>query len=163
MNEEEITRHKLKLTHSILLRTFFAWRSAFASLMCRMWDPTSTESNSYSYSSYYVPSHPVINPRDFKQILGKHASQFVGYEQHDSQELANYVLDTLHEDCNRVKVKVSELARASLWSCWFSSNPILLSCFAENARSSRSRYSTWKPFRARSERLWLAERKNRSH
>ena len=47
----------------------------------------------------------VVYPREFKNVLGKHAEQFVGYEQHDSQELATYLLDALHEDCNRVTQK----------------------------------------------------------
>ncbi|KAL3761895.1 LOW QUALITY PROTEIN: hypothetical protein ACHAW5_006124 [Stephanodiscus triporus] len=34
--------------------------------------------------------------------LGRHAPRFVGYDQHDSQELCAYVLDALHEDTNRV-------------------------------------------------------------
>ena len=48
---------------------------------------------------------PVVYPRQFKMTLGKHAEQFVGYDQHDSQELATYLLDALHEDCNRVTRK----------------------------------------------------------
>jgi len=30
---------------------------------------------------------------------------FSGYNQHDSGELINYLLDGLHEDLNRIKVK----------------------------------------------------------
>jgi ubiquitin carboxyl-terminal hydrolase 4/11/15 len=30
---------------------------------------------------------------------------FSGYQQHDASELINYLLDLLHEDLNRVKVK----------------------------------------------------------
>lgn len=47
----------------------------------------------------------VVYPRSFKYCLGKHAEQFVGYDQHDSQELATYLLDALHEDTNRVTKK----------------------------------------------------------
>ncbi len=47
----------------------------------------------------------VTYPRSFKTTLGKHAPQFVGYDQHDSQELAIYLLDALHEDTNRVRKK----------------------------------------------------------
>lgn len=46
-----------------------------------------------------------IAPRAFKATLGRHATQFRGYEQHDSQELLSYLLDMLHEDINRVKQK----------------------------------------------------------
>ncbi|KAL7533586.1 hypothetical protein ACHAXR_005330 [Thalassiosira sp. AJA248-18] len=44
-------------------------------------------------------------PRSFKHTLGKHAEQFIGYDQHDSQELAIYLLDALHEDTNRIRKK----------------------------------------------------------
>lgn len=55
------------------------------------------------YGSCYGAN--VVCPRNFKYILGKHAEQFVGYNQHDSQELATYLLDALHEDTNRVSKK----------------------------------------------------------
>ena len=48
----------------------------------------------------------VVAPRKFKFVMGQHAPQFVGYAQHDSQELLNFLLDKLHEDLNRVKTKV---------------------------------------------------------
>ena len=54
-----------------------------------------------SSSSYATPS-PVTYPRSFKTALGRHAPRFLGYDQHDSQELCAYVLDALHEDTNRV-------------------------------------------------------------
>lgn len=47
----------------------------------------------------------VVYPRLFKSTLGRHAEQFIGYDQHDSQELACYLLDALHEDTNRVTKK----------------------------------------------------------
>jgi len=47
----------------------------------------------------------VVYPRRFKLTLGRHAEQFVGYDQHDSQELATYLLDALHEDTNKVTKK----------------------------------------------------------
>lgn len=37
--------------------------------------------------------------------VGHFASQFLGYQQHDSQELLSFLLDGLHEDLNRVKKK----------------------------------------------------------
>ena len=46
-----------------------------------------------------------VYPRDFKLALGKHAEQFMGYDQHDSQEFATYLLDALHEDTNRITKK----------------------------------------------------------
>ncbi|KAG9454564.1 hypothetical protein H6P81_007468 [Aristolochia fimbriata] len=46
-----------------------------------------------------------IAPRTFKMKLARFASQFSGYNQHDSQELLAFLLDGLHEDLNRVKRK----------------------------------------------------------
>ena len=44
-------------------------------------------------------------PRSFETALERHAPRFVGYDQHDSQELCAYVLDALHEDTNCVGAK----------------------------------------------------------
>lgn len=46
-----------------------------------------------------------IAPRELKFKLAKFASQFAGFQQHDAQELLSFLLDGLHEDLNRVKVK----------------------------------------------------------
>ncbi|KAI3638683.1 hypothetical protein MIR68_003181 [Amoeboaphelidium protococcarum] len=46
-----------------------------------------------------------VSPRDFKFTIGRFAPQFVGYQQHDSQELTAFLLDGLHEDLNRIKKK----------------------------------------------------------
>lgn len=46
-----------------------------------------------------------VAPRAFKRLIGDIAPQFQGYNQHDSQELLNFLLDGLHEDLNRVLVK----------------------------------------------------------
>jgi len=48
-----------------------------------------------------------VEPRGFKQTIGQFAPQFSGYQQHDSQELLNFLLDGLHEDLNRICVKPS--------------------------------------------------------
>ena len=47
----------------------------------------------------------VVVPTALKRSIGTHAPQFSGYQQQDSQELMNYVLDGLHEDLNRVRTK----------------------------------------------------------
>jgi len=47
----------------------------------------------------------VVAPRDFKRVIGEFAPQFMGYQQQDSQELLAFLLDGLHEDLNRIKVK----------------------------------------------------------
>ncbi|KAB1253314.1 Ubiquitin carboxyl-terminal hydrolase 11 [Camelus dromedarius] len=49
--------------------------------------------------------HRSIVPHVFKTKVGHFASQFLGYQQHDSQELLSFLLDGLHEDLNRVKKK----------------------------------------------------------
>ncbi|RKP28142.1 hypothetical protein SYNPS1DRAFT_11648 [Syncephalis pseudoplumigaleata] len=46
-----------------------------------------------------------IAPREFKSVLQRFAPQFSGYQQHDSQEFLAFLLDGLHEDLNRVRVK----------------------------------------------------------
>lgn len=38
-------------------------------------------------------------------VIGNFAPQFTGYQQHDSQELAAFLLDGLHEDLNRILKK----------------------------------------------------------
>jgi len=76
----------------------------FAELLAEMWGTTTSTTNGYgSYSSSY--NSLVVYPRRFKQTLGRHAEQFIGYDQHDSQELATYLLDALHEDTNRITRK----------------------------------------------------------
>ena len=40
-----------------------------------------------------------------KTQVGRYAPQFVGYAQHDSQELLAFLLDGLHEDLNLVREK----------------------------------------------------------
>ncbi|KAL1021641.1 hypothetical protein UPYG_G00015970 [Umbra pygmaea] len=49
--------------------------------------------------------HYSVVPRIFKTKVGHFATQFLGYQQHDSQELLSFLLDGLHEDLNRVKNK----------------------------------------------------------
>lgn len=84
----------------------------FAKLLAEMWgtkdyDDCDTKSNKGYRRTWtnFSGSSNVVYPRDFKYILGKHAEQFMGYNQHDSQELATYLLDALHEDTNRISKK----------------------------------------------------------
>lgn len=72
----------------------------FAKMMREIW----VQAESHINHTSYVPSH-VVYPRPFKTALGRHAEQFMGYDQHDSQEFATYLLDALHEDTNRVTKK----------------------------------------------------------
>lgn len=46
-----------------------------------------------------------LSPGDFRQILVKIIKKFQGFSQQDSHELLTYLLDTLHEDLNRVTEK----------------------------------------------------------
>ncbi|PIK58826.1 putative ubiquitin carboxyl-terminal hydrolase 19 [Apostichopus japonicus] len=63
--------------------------TSFAVLMKLLW--------SGKYKSYA--------PSKFKTIIATKASQFMGFAQHDAQEFMDFLLDGLHEDLNRVKVK----------------------------------------------------------
>ena len=62
---------------------------SFSDLMARIWEGGVTH----------------VVPRLFKQRLGQFAPQFSGYRQQDSQEVLAFLLDGLHEDLNRIKVK----------------------------------------------------------
>jgi len=64
---------------------------AYASLLRKLW-----ATNNYNNS---------VNPKFFKKTLSKDISQFAGYEQQDSQEFLQFLLDTLHEDLNKVLKK----------------------------------------------------------
>jgi ubiquitin carboxyl-terminal hydrolase 4/11/15 len=46
-----------------------------------------------------------LSPNNFRQILVKIIKRFQGFSQQDSHELLTYLLDTLHEDLNRVTEK----------------------------------------------------------
>ncbi|KAI1818744.1 UCH-domain-containing protein [Poronia punctata] len=54
----------------------------------------------------YKDSAPgAVAPRQFKNTIGRYASQFAGYGQQDSQEFLGFLLDGLQEDLSRVKKK----------------------------------------------------------
>lgn len=61
----------------------------FASLMKKIWGD----------------EFSIIAPTSLKSVIGQYAPQFAGYQQQDSQEVMNFLLDGLHEDLNRVKQK----------------------------------------------------------
>jgi ubiquitin C-terminal hydrolase len=78
----------------------------FAQLLQEMWmAPSTLATPTLGDPVLYTTASHVVYPRNFKYTLGKHAAQFMGYDQHDSQELATYLLDALHEDCNRITEK----------------------------------------------------------
>ena len=53
----------------------------------------------------YYGENSVFTPRNFKKAIATFQSMFTGYQQHDTQEFLNYLLDGLHEDLNRVLKK----------------------------------------------------------
>lgn len=46
-----------------------------------------------------------ISPSGFHQVLCKHGAQFRGYEEQDSHEFVQFLVNALHEDLNLVKEK----------------------------------------------------------
>lgn len=50
-------------------------------------------------------SESSFSPTQFKRAIGKYQPMFSGYNQHDSGQLINFLLDGLHEDLNRIKKK----------------------------------------------------------
>lgn len=73
----------------------------FAKLLREIWVQNNQSANNHLG---YV-SNNVVYPRSFKMTVGRHADQFSGYDQHDTQEFATYLLDALHEDTNRITKK----------------------------------------------------------
>lgn len=53
----------------------------------------------------WTGSYAEIGPRELKLKLAKYAPQFLGFNQHDSQEFLAFLLDGLHEDLNRIITK----------------------------------------------------------
>ena len=62
---------------------------AYSNLLKNLW---------YGLSSVY-------SPWNFKTAVERFQSMFIGYQQHDTQEFLNYLLDGLHEDLNKVLKK----------------------------------------------------------
>lgn len=54
---------------------------------------------------YFFTSHSSIRPSSFKTTLSRYLTTFEGYSQHDSQEFCSQLLDSLHEDLNRIRNK----------------------------------------------------------
>lgn len=48
-------------------------------------------------------SQSSVTPRNFKDVVGRHATQFSGWGQQDTQEFLGFLLDALQEDLSRVK------------------------------------------------------------
>lgn len=73
----------------------------FAKLLREIW----VDNSQTSSSRLYGPPNHIVYPRCFKSTVGRFAEQFSGYDQHDTQEFATYLLDALHEDTNRISKK----------------------------------------------------------
>lgn len=56
-------------------------------------------------SQLWSGQRSAVNPIRLKQCIGYRVEQFLGYGQQDAQEFLDSVLDSLHEDLNRVRRK----------------------------------------------------------
>ena len=73
-------------------------------------NPIGTQGNlcrAYSnlLKNIWFGSSGVYSPWNFKSAIATFQSMFTGYQQHDTQEFLNYLLDGLHEDLNKVLKK----------------------------------------------------------
>ncbi|GMH85191.1 hypothetical protein TrVE_jg13600 [Triparma verrucosa] len=101
-------KHVKSLNTTNVLGTGGSLAEEFSKLMSELWDGKDTDARpNTSYSGYggYSSYSSGVAPRNFKKIIGSHATRFAGYEQHDSHELTATVLDFLHEDTNEVLKK----------------------------------------------------------
>ena len=53
----------------------------------------------------YIGDANYVAPWDIKRIISQKASQFLGFQQHDSMEFLSIFLETLHEDVNSISQK----------------------------------------------------------
>ena len=71
---------------------------AYKDLIIELWKNNLKE-NVDNSSNYY------ISPWDFRKIFISFIKKFSGITQHDSHEMISFLLDSLHEDLNRIKIK----------------------------------------------------------
>ncbi|KAI0542302.1 hypothetical protein GGR58DRAFT_510328 [Xylaria digitata] len=70
------------------------------------WERELNKANVLAHNEIHKDPPPgAVAPRQFKQTIGRHAPQFSGYGQQDSQEFLGFLLDGLQEDLSRVKKK----------------------------------------------------------
>lgn len=75
--------------------------------------------NSITYNMYRIftimwGSNCIINPKSLKAVISDLNPVFSGYQQNDSQELLNFVLDRIHEETKTdVKTEITELDECS--------------------------------------------------
>ncbi|KAH8268808.1 hypothetical protein KR018_007576 [Drosophila ironensis] len=85
--QREMHRYELNATNKLGTRGQLAMR--YAELLKEVWTATTRS----------------VAPLKLRFCVNKHAPQFAGGGQHDSQELLEWLLDALHEDLNRVTEK----------------------------------------------------------
>lgn len=90
-------RHLEELNRDNPIGSGGAMAIAYGNLLRELWDgPELKVTLAYP---------PTVDPGKFKSVLARLEPRFMGYQQHDSQELLSCLLDRLHEDINRVRVK----------------------------------------------------------
>jgi|GEM_PF-2267963 len=60
--------------------------------------------------SLWAENTKAVSPLEFRNAIASLREEFSGSEQHDSQEFLSFLMDGLHEDLNRVKVKEYSIA-----------------------------------------------------
>lgn len=90
-------RHLEELNSENPIGSGGAMAIAYGNLLRQLWDRPVPE------VTLTYPS--TVDPGKFKSVLAQLEPRFMGYQQHDSQELLSCLLDRLHEDVNRVRVK----------------------------------------------------------
>lgn len=72
----------------------------YRDLLSRIWTAAGTDNSSSS-----VHQHGPVDTTAFKSAFQRLSPRFAGYDQQDAQEFLRLLLDKLHMDVNRVKVK----------------------------------------------------------
>jgi len=94
-------RDTLKVSGKLTETTNGELAEGFAVLLRRLWRPAAGGE-----------AGRALAPWDFRQLVCRYDSRFIGYRQHDSMEFIEYLIDALKEDCNRVKGKKLYVERA---------------------------------------------------
>jgi ubiquitin carboxyl-terminal hydrolase 8 len=80
--------------------------------------------NSVTYRLYQIfttmwSTNCVVRPREFKKIIGKMCQTFAGFDQNDSQELLDFILNQIHEE-TRSDIKVNRFDVSQSVSSYYS-------------------------------------------
>jgi len=106
MAAEPLTRYFLEQSHLLEvnpgnpLGQGGALASAYAALLGDVWSDAGLRGGAAP-----AAAGRALAPYRLKSVIGRSAPQFAGFGQQDSQELVSFLLDGLHEDCNRVLAK----------------------------------------------------------